>query len=104
MNSINNIPCHTRGIPSQNTVDTQTFQQLYEMLQIEFKYGSCLTKHISIARMNTIYIPTPPRASCITVGMHLVHNSAEPIKCAKQGPANTRRLELYLLLTLIKFQ
>ncbi len=32
-----------------------------------------------MARVNTICIPTPPRSSHITVGMHLVQESCRPI-------------------------
>jgi hypothetical protein len=56
-----------------------------------------------MTRVNIIFIPTPPEASYIIVGMYLVFISVQPNKCVELGPASRRSFGMYLLLTVIKF-
>ena len=88
MNSVNtrSIPNYTKCIPGY----TRYIPKVSEMLQIKLEHRQCYTRHNPMAKVNTICIPTPPRSSHISVGMHLVQGSH---RCAKLGPANRRRLE-----------
>jgi hypothetical protein len=80
------IPNYTKCIPGY----TRYIPKVSEMLQIKLAHRQCYTRHNLMARVNTICIPTSPRSSHITVGMHLVQGSH---RCTKLGPANRRRLE-----------
>jgi hypothetical protein len=88
MNSVNtrSIPNYTNCIPGY----TKYIPEVSEMLKIKLENRQCYARHNPMARVNTIRIPTPPRSSHITVGMHLVQGS---YRCAKLGPANRKRLE-----------
>jgi hypothetical protein len=39
------------------------------------EHRQCYTRDIQMTGVNTICIPTPPRSSHITVGMHVVQGS-----------------------------
>ncbi len=80
------IPIYTKCIPGC----TKYIPKVSKMLQIKLEHRQCYTKHNPMARVITICIPTPPRSSHITVGMHLEQGSN---RCAKLRPANRRRLE-----------
>jgi hypothetical protein len=80
------IPNYTKCIPDC----TRYIPKVSEMLKIKLEHRQCYTRHNPMARVSTIFIPTPPRSSHITVGMHLVQSSH---RCAKLGPAKRRRLE-----------
>ncbi len=88
MNSVNtrSILNYTKCIPGY----TRYIPKVSGMLQIKLEHRQCCTRNNPLARVNTICIPTPPRSSHITVGMHLVQESH---RCAKLGPVTRRRLE-----------
>ncbi len=51
---------------------TRYIPKVSGMLLIKLEHRQCYTRHNPMARVNTICIPTPPRSSHITVGMHLL--------------------------------
>ncbi len=80
MNSVNtrSIPNYTKYIPDYTRYIpdyTRYIPKVSEMLKIILEHRQCYTRHNPIARVSPICIPTPPRSSHITVGMHLVQGS-----------------------------
>ncbi len=90
MNSVNTvtIPNYTKCIPG-DTIYVHS-KSKWDATKIKLEPRQCYTSHSTMARMTTICIPTPPRSSHITVGMHQVQGSNRGVKL---GPANRRRLE-----------